>query len=126
MNLRHLNPYVDSCINDWQKMCHLYSHASREAAPCDIPTPQKLAGTSSFGMSGVNAHALIKGSGTVGQECRYAKPSTIRKEWLWCLTPAYYILGKNTPARTVQKSTFMLSTCKPELAYLKDYKVNTH
>lgn len=49
---RNLNNYVGNSFNQWDTRHRI----SLQSSPCD----SKYSGTSSFGMSGVNAHAIIK------------------------------------------------------------------
>ncbi len=62
-HLRNLNPYVGAALGDWEKRA-----GSKPRLPLQVaPQPDYLpvtgsgaaAGTSSFGMSGVNAHMIV-------------------------------------------------------------------
>ena len=64
-HLRTMNPYVQNAIADWQNKCKLQSLSPLQSAPnthigLAHGGSEGIAGTSSFGMSGINAHALIK------------------------------------------------------------------
>ena len=64
-NLRNMNLYVKAALQDWHKNCHLDALNPYEISPCVTNGTVRheheiVAGTSSFGMSGVNASAFIK------------------------------------------------------------------
>ena len=56
---RNINPYVAAAITDWQKQHSLQAALPRQTAAAAAKEPAGLHGTSSFGMSGVNAHLLL-------------------------------------------------------------------
>ena len=60
MHLRMPNAYVEAALGDWGKV-GLSAHVPRQPAPGQ--QLRKLAGSSSFGMSGVNAHVLLARGG---------------------------------------------------------------
>lgn len=69
VNLQEINPYVSAALADWQARLALMAAPSRQLAPAAhliTKVEQPLAGTSSFGMSGVNAHALVSSLATSG------------------------------------------------------------
>jgi acyl transferase domain-containing protein len=56
MHLRTVNPYVESALSGWGDSSRLAAHIPRQTAP---HMSANVSGTSSFGMSGVNAHAML-------------------------------------------------------------------
>ena len=63
MHLRDVNPYVESTLGDWGKKQGLAAAVPRQSAPAPAQSPgagDRAVGTSSFGMSGVNSHVLLR------------------------------------------------------------------
>ena len=129
LNLRNINPYVESSFADWQKAHRLAPNATREAAPLPLPSAQQLAGTSSFGMSRVNAHALFEAvpAGTAGgsSQDHGAGLATLQRKRHWGLAPVYYLADRVLPAggRQAGRCSSLVNLSKPELAYLWDHQV---
>jgi acyl transferase domain-containing protein len=64
-HLRTVNSYVQHAFADWHNKCKLNSLSHLQFAPnihigLAHDGSESIAGSSSFGMSGTNAHALIK------------------------------------------------------------------
>ena len=58
MNCRRLNSYVTSAISTWNNQSALTASIPRELGLAAQQQSSKAAGTSSFGMSGTNAHLI--------------------------------------------------------------------
>ncbi len=58
LNCRNLNTYVSAALSDWGKQCALAARVPRQLSPA-AAAQTAAAGTSSFGMSGTNAHLLV-------------------------------------------------------------------
>jgi acyl transferase domain-containing protein len=58
-HLRNLNPYVVTALADWKKHHGMAAVLPRQRSAATAGAVGQLAGTSSMGMSGVNAHLLL-------------------------------------------------------------------
>lgn len=77
VNLRELNPYVASAVEDWRRRHALLAALPRQQAPMPAAaagSAARVAGTSSFGMSGVNAHMLLSAGAREGSSAAGAAP----------------------------------------------------
>jgi acyl transferase domain-containing protein len=61
LHCRNMNSYVSAALSDWGKQCALSASVARQTSPSTSYATidaRPTAGTSSFGMSGTNAHLL--------------------------------------------------------------------
>lgn len=64
MHLHTPNAHVGAALEDWRRAGSPAAALPRQAQPAGGGGHEQLAGASSFGMSGVNAHMLLGASGT--------------------------------------------------------------
>ncbi len=113
MHLRSMNPYVEATLGLENR-----NLIPRGSAPGS--SLGSVAGSSSFGMSGVNAHMLVSQS-NVAQSSR-DRSSTWQRERLWPLAPGMHLLDQ---ARDCTTNRAVLSVClaKPALSNLWGHQV---
>lgn len=126
MHLRNINPYVETSFSDWKKTHYLTPFVPRVHAPQSIPSSQ-LVGTSSFGMSGVNAHALFSSSSTEppSKELEAAPSASdlLHRKRTWPLVPALYMAAQFIGWERSARCTISINLAQPALAFLADHQV---
>lgn len=124
-----------SSFADWKKDHRLDGQAPRQLVPMPVcegfdGSDQPLVGTSSFGMSGVNAHIMFQATVDSTATGSPADAVTMFKQHLWALAPAYHMLSVATVARPLSSQSvrcaFLIDTAKPTLAFLQDHQVAGH
>ncbi|BDA51457.1 probable inactive phenolphthiocerol synthesis polyketide s at N-terminal half [Coccomyxa sp. Obi] len=130
VNLRTVNPYVTAALSDWRSLRGIAAHAPRQLAPGsllkgDNRVSPVAAGTSSFGMSGVNAHALFSAP-DVGQDDSSDESThalTWQSERHWVVPAAHGLLRSFTGGEVGGTCIFSVDLSAPSLAYLLHHQV---
>ena len=123
LHLRNMNPYVESTFADLKSFHQLIPAIPRASAPLLGALGEQLSGTSSFGMSGVNAHALFEAVDAADSAIP-AQPQALQRERHWALAPVFYIGDLASPApRDSSRCSIMTELTKPGLAFLWDHQV---
>jgi hypothetical protein len=121
MHLSSMNPYVEAALGDWQKSSGLAAAIPRQQQAA--PHAASLAGTSSFGMSGVNAHVIVAAPSE--QELRSEPAGSagstgkqlLCSQRLWPLHQVHPML-LSALALPQQAAMFSCSLSRPALSYL--------
>jgi hypothetical protein len=130
MHLREINPYVTSALGDWTKQrggAHAGATAPRQKAPAPVllGNAAMLTGTSSFGMSGVNAHALLSSTTEMTQlstTSSYTKAAWVLQR-MYTMPPAHALVqGIHLGGHgSIARFTCDISASSA-LSYLGDYQ----
>ncbi len=130
LHLRNINPYVESTFGDWSKSHCLVAHVARTAAPLTLTasTPSAeppLTGTSSFGMSGVNAHALFEAALAVPRQHCVLGMATLQRAKHWAVPDVRFLVegALAGPRSAGARCSILADLRKPALASLWDHKV---
>lgn len=83
-----------------------------------------MAGTSSFGMSGVNAHALLQPWWIPGNTENPATHGGLLRLRHWALPPVFHFYDNvlQTRHQRRQQWVYYIDIRKPELSYLNDHQ----
>ena len=119
LGLRNINPYVESPFEDWRQVHSLVASAPRVAMPL-VRVPQ-CAGTSSFGMSGVNAHAVVESSLDICDRVLSSSTPMLQRQRHWALAPAFQLAG--TALQFGPRCSFLVTVSRPALSFLHDHQV---
>ena len=134
MHLREMNPYVTSALADWTKKRGGFgagAAAPRQRAPAPVLSGDSsmLTGTSSFGMSGVNAHAIFASAAAVVEK---ASKSPIRLAWklqrMFTMPPAHALMKTTLlPRNTIGSGVahFSCDLSDASLTYLWEHQINS-
>jgi hypothetical protein len=150
LSCRTLNPYVASALGDWRRW-RITSAVPRASGPLPgLHAHATLCGTSSFGMGGTNAHALVSAArsselqwtpAVPWQQVRWAiaagtalprLPSSVSCTImachpscrLWPAPPASHILGSAISIPGQHSAVFTAFMLRPAVGYLWDHAVN--
>lgn len=129
MHLRDINTYVSAAINDWRKNSDLRARMPRQPSSGLLSSSgsagslSAIMGTSSFGMSGVNAHALLSHPGSGHIHHKPANVQQLQGSRYWSfpdLNPFVHMIIPTAGELLIQSN---LATAN--LAYLYDHQVST-
>ena len=136
INLRELNPYVSTALGDWSSRQGLAPAPSRQlgalaqlsrAARGDMAV---LAGTSSFGMSGVNAHALLSAADlALQQQGISASTLVLQRSSFWPAPlghPLMHAAAVSGGPGTARRADCSVDLSAPSLSWLQDHRVQGH
>ncbi len=120
MHLRSTNPYVEAALADWRKSGPWAAAIPRQQQAAQQAA--QLASTSSFGMSGVNAHALLSAPGEQALQAAASDSTAVMQQQLqrqrvWPLPPMHPLL--HMAAALQQQAMVGCTLARPHLAYLQ-------
>ena len=124
MHLRTLNPYVASAFDEWQNKHGVQPEVPREGTSWAVGAGA-LAGCSSFGMSGTNAHGLFAVPQTYYSTQSRDSLSKPKLAWKrarhWPQPPANFMLAGATFDRSTSTCKLQVPLASPHLAFLLDH-----
>ena len=147
LNLRNLNPYVAAAFGDWTSQGGISAVAPRQLMPgphlsthdspqAGISHGQPAAGTSSFGMSGVNAHLIMTQPTHAAPQhaprssedthSRTSKSMAFRRTRFWGAPRAHAMLArlvKQPQSGSQEEVMFQGRLNAPRLAFLWEHEV---
>ena len=128
MHLCDVNPYVSAALQDWQKSARLSARVPLQPASgllasshSDQGSTNGLAGTSSFGMSGVNSHVLLSRPASGQLPVGPAQRQAFARARCWTGPPPHPLLQFASPAQ--EEILVQAAIARTNLAYLLDHQV---
>lgn len=126
VNLHELNPYVASAVEDWRRRHSLLAALPRQQAPKPVSATGSMAavaGTSSFGMSGVNAHMLLSAVAAAGDSAAAAGESLPwQRQRHWPATAPHPLVQLVSSAGSAALFSCRFSTASS--AFLRDHCIS--
>lgn len=120
MHLRHLNHYVQDTLSSGPDIGKLAAALPRQPQTCDPAA--RMAGSSSFGMSGVNAHAILAPptrAAPVARVWAQGPTTLLQQQRLWPSPLAHPIINYGSVLH--QQVLFCAELLHPSLEFLKHY-----
>ena len=127
LHLRNVNAYVSAALEDWRKNARLEARVPLQPGSgllsfsCEPRSANALAGTSSFGLSGVNAHAIFAAPESASPTSQL-QPSFYTRQRFWCIPSARLLLS----GAQTHGSGMLMFSCdlrSQALSYLWDHQV---
>ena len=121
MHLRVINPYVASSLSDFLQK-GLLQHIPRENGPLiNNSSFSFLAGTSSFGMGGTNAHSVLDTCPSEAHQ-QQERGDCFERHRLWPSPPQSHIINSAKRSATGQVK-FQIGILKQTLKFLFDHQI---
>ena len=123
ISLRNVNPYVESTLRPYAGS-RKRAQVPREQQPWSAFGPTHYGSTSSFGMSGVNAHAVL-GSAVKAQQCDASlvrHPDLLWRRASYWPTPSRHSLI-TAAVKTANQANVHVDIAVPSSGYLHDHVV---
>lgn len=115
LRYRNINPYVESSLRNWDIACRIPIQTA--SSVCEY------SGTSSFGMSGVNSHAIVKRKHANNLQKTYAV-SWLGYDMRSGIVPVGHALVSTVGLSLTQRAvSFTCNMTKGNVAYLWDHNV---
>ena len=127
MHLRNTNTYVSTAMEDWLKSSHRSARIPREpgsgllSSNGTLDRRGNIAGTSSFGISGVNAHALVSCPSPEQLLTAMVRHQHFHRSRYWSLPVPHPLLRSATVVVGIVVTHASLGTAR--LAYLYHHQV---
>lgn len=119
MNLRNTNPYIQAAFTDWKKSHRLTASVPRCNAPSSSDSSNaRVVGTSSFGMSGVNAHAILSHAEPAEAPRQQISSVTWQRARTWPVMRPFALVP-SVAVGTTGGPTFAIGFPPPEQALLR-------
>lgn len=124
MHARTLNPYVTSAFEEWQGKHRVQPQVPREGTSWAAAAGD-LAGCSSFGMSGTNAHGLFAVPESLNFQGTSSSNGAAKLAWKrarhWPQAPSNHMLASTKFERNSKTCKFQVPSAAPQLAFLLDH-----
>lgn len=124
MHLRNINPYVVAACKEARKIKMFHETPRNSGSFPEAICFDSLAGSSSFGMSGTNAHVVLSANREV--KAPLLKPETAFYRHRCWPTPVQSQLLQMVVVNGRCQMTFMIRNLQPKLTFLLDHKINGH